>query len=238
MKLRWIGLSLLVIALIGCSSKGMANSQNTMDWRYMVGTNADRIWNSKTNFYREGKPIHGAESGVVTVVSEDYLKAMEFRWGIGKGRGVTNQPVPDQVEIEWVSFHDKKRYGITLKLPAGIGTQMDQRYLISNGKKREETQRNVIAVGMAPGGYVEVFLTQYNVKPDILLVRGLAHEVTDDYYDLKVPLARQYQERWAAFDKEFSVAYQKYPIPMGMDWAPIMDDYRAKQPRTDLEPVN
>ncbi|MGB6187501.1 MAG: DUF2931 family protein [Aeromonas molluscorum] len=166
------------------------------------------------------------------------MKAKEFRWGIGKGRGVTNQPVPEQVEIEWVSFHDKKRYGITLRLPADIGTQMDQRYLISNGKEREETQRNVIAVGMAPGGYVEVFLTQYNVKPDILLVRGLAHEVTDDYYDLKVPLARQYQERWAAFDKDFSVAYQKYPIPMGMDWAPIMDDYRAKQPRTDLEPVN
>ncbi|MGL6351449.1 MAG: DUF2931 family protein [Aeromonas sp.] len=236
MKFRWISLSLLIFALLGCSSKGMADSQNTMDWRYMVGTNADRIWNSKANFYREGKPIHGVGSGVVTVVSKEYLQAKEFRWGIGKGRGVTNQPVPDQVDIEWVSYHDKKRYGITLKLPADIGTQMAQRYLISNGKKREETQRNVIAVGMAPGGYVEVFLTQYNVKPDILLVRGLAHEVTDDYYDKRVPLSKQYG--FDEFYQKYGAAYQQYPIPMGMAWAPIMDAYRAAQPKTDTNPVD
>ena len=238
MKFRWISLSVLIFTLLGCSSKGMANSQNTMDWRYMVGTNADEIWSSKANFYRDGKPIHGSSNGAVSSVSKESLRDKDYSWTIGKGRSAENQPIPNEVQIEWVSYHDKKRYGITLNLPANIGTLMAQRYLISNGKKREETQRNVIALGTAPGGYVEVFLTQYNVKPDILLVRGLAHEVTDDYYDLKVPLARQYQERWAAFDKDFSVAYQKYPIPMGMDWAPIMDAYRAAQPKTDNNPVN
>lgn len=237
MKFSWIGLPLLAITLIGCSSKGIANSSKTMDWRYMVGTNADSIWNSKANFYREGKPIHGTESGAVTVVSEDYLKERQFRWGIGKGRGVKNQPVPDQVDIEWISFHDKKRYGITLKLPADIGTQMAQRYLISNGKKREKTQRNVIALGMAPGGYVEVFLTQYNVKPDILIARGLALEVAT-LYDKEKPVIKVYKPWFDEFDQKYGAAYQLYPIPMGMDWVPIMDAYRAKQPHTDNEPVN
>lgn len=62
--MRWTILLLLLPVTMTCQA-----ALKTMNWRYMVGTNADRIWNSKTNFYREGKPIHGAESGVVTVVS-------------------------------------------------------------------------------------------------------------------------------------------------------------------------
>ena len=236
MKFRWIGLSLLVMALLGCSSKGIANSQNTMDWRYMVGTNADEIWSSKANFYRDGKPIHGSSSGAVSSVSKESLRDKDYSWTIGKGRSAENQPIPNEVQIEWVSYHDKKRYGITLNLPANTGTQMAQSYLISNGKKREETQRNVIAIGMASGGYVEVFLTQYNVKPDILLVRGLAHEVTDDYYDKRVPLSKQYG--FDEFYQKYGAAYQQYPTPSGMAWAPIMDAYRAAQPKTDTNPVN
>lgn len=235
MKFRWISLSLLIFALLGCSSKGMANSQNTMDWRYMVGTNADEIWSSKANFYRDGKPIHGSSNGAVSSVSKESLRDKDYRWTIGKGRSAENQPIPNEVQIEWVSYHDKKRYGITLNLPADIGTHMAQRYLVSNGKKREETQRNVIAIGMASGGYVEVFLTQYNVKPDILLVRGLAHEVTDDYYDKRVPLSKQYG--FDEFYQKYGASYQKYPTPSGMAWAPIMDAYRTAQPKTDINPV-
>ncbi|MFM1684755.1 DUF2931 family protein [Aeromonas salmonicida] len=236
MKFRWISLSVLIFTLLGCSSKGMANSQNTMDWRYMVGTNADEIWSSKANFYRDGKPIHGSSSGAVSSVSKESLRDKDYSWTIGKGRSAENQPIPNEVQIEWVSYHDKKRYGITLNLPANTGTQMAQSYLISNGKKREETQRNVIAIGMASGGYVEVFLTQYNVKPDILLVRGLAHEVTDDYYDKRVPLSKQYG--FDEFYQKYGAAYQQYPTPSGMAWAPIMDAYRAAQPKTDTNPVN
>lgn len=236
MKFRWISLSVLIFTLLGCSSKGMANSQNTMDWRYMVGTNADEIWSSKANFYRDGKPIHGSSSGAVSSVSKESLRDKDYSWTIGKGRSAENQPIPNEVQIEWVSYHDKKRYGITLNLPADIGTHMAQRYLVSNGKKREETQRNVIAIGMASGGYVEVFLTQYNVKPDILLVRGLAHEVTDDYYDKRVPLSKQYG--FDEFYQKYGAAYQQYPTPSGMAWAPIMDAYRAAQPKTDTNPVN
>ncbi|MGY4108861.1 hypothetical protein [Aeromonas encheleia] len=40
------------------------------------------------------------------------------------------------------------------------------------------------------------------------------------------------------FDKKYGELFKQYPVPMGMDWAQIMDAYRAKQPRTDIEPVN
>lgn len=235
MRRCWTGVLLLTFGLIGCSTQGVAGTPKIMDWRYMVGTNSDEIWSSKANFYRDGKPIGGSSNGVVSSVSKASLRDKDYRWSIGKGRLIENKPVPDEVEIEWVSYHDKKRYGISLKLPNNLGAQMAQRYQVLNGDKQEESQRNIIVLGLAPGGYVEVFLTKYNVKPDIVLIKTVAHEVTDDYYDKRFPLNKQYG--FDEFYQQYGTAYQTYPIPLGMEWAPIMDDYRAKQPKTDQEPL-
>ena len=83
-----------------------------------------------------------------------------------------------------------------------------------------------------------MFLRSPDQLPDVLVASGMAHEVTDDWYDKKVPLDSQYQERWASFDKNFRPYYDKYPIPTGEAWAPIMGAYRAAQPKTDTDPVN
>jgi len=75
-----------------------------------------------------------------------------------------------------------------------------------------------------------------NVTPDILLARGIAEEVTDDWYDQKVSIVRQYG--MDDFDKKYGELFKQYPVPNGMAWAPIMDAYRATQPVTDLKPVS
>ncbi|MFM5215272.1 DUF2931 family protein [Aeromonas hydrophila] len=230
--MRWLILPLVALGLIACQDNG----PTSMDWRYTVGSNADGIWHTKANFYREGKPVHGSASGSVTALSAQSLKEQDYRWDVGKGRSGVAQPVPDKVVIEWVSYHDKKRYGITLDLPKDMAAQMARRYRVQVGDKWQEEQRNNIALGLASGGYVEVFLRNPKVKPDILLTRGLATEVTDDTYDKRVPFNKQYviDEFWAKFGQ----AYQHYPTPSGMAWAPIMDAYRAAQPKTDTDPVN
>lgn len=98
-------------------------------------------------------------------------------------------------------------------------------------------RRDNIGLGLATGGYVEAFLTNAKVEPDILLTRGIAKEVIDDLYDKRFPLSSQFENRWADFDTKYSQVYQQYPVPTGMDWVPIMDAYRATQPKTDTEPV-
>lgn len=230
--MRWLILPLVVLGLIACQDNG----PTSMDWRYTVGSNADGIWHTKANFYREGKPVHGSANGASSRVDEKSLKEHDYRWLVSGGRSGYNEPVPDKVVIEWVSYHDKKRYGITLDLPKDMAAQMALRYRVQVGDKWQEEQRNNIALGLASGGYVEVFLRNPKVKPDILLARGLATEVTDDTYDKRVPLNKQYaiDEFWAKFGQ----AYQQYPTPSGMAWAPIMDAYRAAQPKTDTDPVN
>ncbi|EKO3698643.1 DUF2931 family protein, partial [Vibrio metschnikovii] len=183
--------------------------------------------------------VHGSRNGSSSQVVVRALRDKDYSWLVSGGRGLYNQPVPDLVEIEWVSFHDKKRYAIHLDLPTDLAEQMRQVYRVKVGNEWRETRRDNIGLGLATGGYVEVFLMDSfaYLSPDILLARGLAHEVTDDWYDQQYPLSEQYKNSWARFEAEFSDAYQQYPIPSGMAWAPIMDTYRAAQPKTDQYPV-
>lgn len=231
--MRWLIAPLLALGLVACDDNG----PKAMDWGYMVGSNADEIWHTKAHFYREGKPVHGSSNGIGSQVSAKALKDHDYRWLMSKGRSLYNQPVPDKVVIEWVSYHDKKRYGITFDLPKDLGKQMAQKYRVKVRDKWLTKQRNNISLGMASGGYVEVYLNHYLVQPDILLARGVAQEVPINP-KREEPLASQFKNAWAGFDKKFSEAYQQYPTPSGMEWAPIMDAYRAKQPRTDTTLVN
>lgn len=228
---RWLLLPLLLLGLAGCNDNGPAK----MDWDYCVGSNADEIWHTRALFSREGMGSNESSNGVASLVDEERLKNKDYRWQVGKCQSFYGQPVPDKVEIEWVSYHDKKRYGITLDLPKDLGKQIAQLYRL---KGERTAQHNYVTLGLSPGGYVEVFLRSPDQLPDVLVASGMAHEVTDDWYDKKVPLDSQYQERWASFDKNFRPYYDKYPIPTGEAWAPIMDAYRAAQPKTDTDPVN
>ncbi|MBC3618524.1 DUF2931 family protein [Vibrio metschnikovii] len=224
----------LCALLLGACQSSASTTTTSMDWRYMVGSNADKIWHTKANFYRQGQPVHGSRNGSSSQVVVRALRDKDYSWLVSGGRRLYNQPVPDSVEIEWVSFHDKKRYAIRLDLPADLAEQI-RSYKVKVGKEWREVRRDNIALGLATGGYVEVYLRNPHVTPDLLLARGLAHEVTDYWYDETMPLNRQYaiDEFWA----EFADAYQQYPIPSGMAWAPIMDAYRAAQPKTDQYPV-
>ena len=135
-----------------------------------------------------------------------------------------------------VSFYDRKRYRIKVDLPANLAQQMKQVYQIAGKHDR----RNRLYFGLAPGGYFEVLLTADNllVKPDLLIARGIAEEVTDDWYDKKFPIGvTQMVVTLRNFDQKYAELFKQYPVPLGMDWAPIMDAYRAKQPRTDQNPV-
>jgi hypothetical protein len=203
-------------------------------WVYGTGSNIDLTKNTKTEFYRGGKQVYadrlagGGAGGLLA----DRIKGQRYYWAGGGGLPTDGVPVPDKAIIEMISFHDRKRYRIKVDLPADLEQEMRQEFKVDDKVER----RHWLYFGLAPGGYFEVLLQGFRVRPDLLLARGIAEEVADDWYDKKVPVARQYG--MDDFDKKYGELFKQYPVPLGMDWAPIMDDYRAKQPRTDIEPVD
>ena len=64
--MRWLILPLMALGLMACQDNG----PTSMDWRYTVGSNADGIWHTKANFYREGKPVHGSANGASSRADE------------------------------------------------------------------------------------------------------------------------------------------------------------------------
>ncbi|MNQ84338.1 hypothetical protein D3C85_994620 [compost metagenome] len=180
--------------------------------------------------------MDASTNGSAGFVGPQALKAKDYRWRIGKGRRDIH-PAPDRVEVEWISFHDKKRYRISLALPAELERMIAQPYRIKVRDEWREVRRDNIGLGMATGGYVEAFLTNAKLKPDILLARGIAKEIQTSQ-DKENPVTKVYKEWFDDFDEAYGNAYKQYPTPSGMDWAPIMDAYGAKQPKTDLAPVD
>ncbi|MBV7470117.1 DUF2931 family protein [Aeromonas sp. sif0611] len=229
-----------IVALLGFCLSLMAcaapQSLPKFAWDYGTGSNIDLTKNTKTEFYLGGKQVYadrlagGGAGGLLA----DRIKGQRYYWAGGGGLPTDGVPIPDKAVIEMVSFHDRKRYRIKVDLPANLEQQMRQVYSVEGRYDR----RSWLYFGLAPGGYFEVLLkgNRLNVKPDILLARGIAEEVTDDWYDQRVPIARQYG--MDDFDKKYGELFKQFPVPSGMDWAPIMDAYRAKQPKTDVVPVD
>ncbi|HHQ4779206.1 TPA: DUF2931 family protein [Aeromonas veronii] len=231
--MRWVPLLLLLPLVAACQAAPTGPTQ--LDWRHMVGSNSDEIWVTEVLFYRQGKLVDASTNGASSRVDAESLSERDYRWLITAGRRDVH-PAPDRVEVEWISFHDKKRYRISLALPAELESMIAQPYRIKVRDEWREVRRDNIGLGMATGGYVEAFLTNAKVKPDILLARGIAKEIQTSQ-DRENPVTKVYKEWFDDFDKAYGNAYKQYPIPSGMAWAPIMDAYRAAQPKTDTDPV-
>ncbi|WP_231566901.1 DUF2931 family protein [Pectobacterium betavasculorum] len=222
----------LCVSLVACTTSA---TMSDFSWRYGTGSNIDITNNTRTEFYRDGKLIYAdreAGGGAGGLLS-DRITGRRYYWAGGGGLPTDGVPVPDRVLIEMVSFYDRKRYRIKVDLPANLEQKMRAVYQIQERYDR----RDRLYFGLAPGGYYEVVLMGrgLGVSPDLLLARGIAEEVTDDWYDKKVSVAEQYGID--DFDKKYGALFTQHPIPLGMDWAPIMDAYRAKQPKTDQQPV-
>ncbi|MFJ5357768.1 DUF2931 family protein [Pectobacterium sp. CHL-2024] len=224
----------LCVSLVACSTP---NPMTHVRWNYGTGSNIDEIWTTNVEFYRGGAFIGGYPGGGVGPgASVKRITEKRYYWAGGGGLPVEGMAVPDHAVVEMVSLYDRKRYRITVDLPANLAQQMQQRYQVGG----YIDQRSWLYFGLAPGGYYEVLLKadKLLVKPDLLLARGIAKEVTDNWYDKKFPIGvSQYTVTLQNFDKEYGELFKQHPVPLGMDWAPIMDAYRANQPKTDQQPV-
>lgn len=73
--MRWILLLLLLPLVAACQAAPTGPKQ--LDWRHMVGSNADEIWVTEVLFYRQGQLVDASTNGSSSRVDAESLRARD-----------------------------------------------------------------------------------------------------------------------------------------------------------------
>lgn len=185
-------------------------------WDYGVGSLQDNIFNEKIQFtLSNGSVLTPLPAGAVRgfIIGEEVTEPYLFSLKNGQEM---HTALPIKMYVEWVSYVDKKRYGVTVSLP----NQLDK---LNQNCKGWLT----LSAGVAPNGYFEVYLLDVCKKNDVLITRGIAPEIQGPW-DNKFPLKDQFKKAFANFDKYYTPLIKKYPIPywrFSLDQPPIVSTY-------------
>jgi hypothetical protein len=100
-------------------------------------------------FYR----VHG---GVVSYTG----KVEGWHKGGGKSKPINNVDLPDRIFLRWQSLVEPQAYKINIQIPQWVRNEMLRpERVICKFKQRWKTDyRDIIALGMAPGGIVKVWV--------------------------------------------------------------------------------
>ena len=214
MKKVFIFLSSLL--LVACTN-------SPKEWSYLVGPTTDEIHNTGLGFFFEDKKlIQGLEVGAVSDFRKSMILKGEFKFQ-HKSKRTVKDGVPVGAFVEWVSYISKKRYGIVLDLPKELPEMMMDKTSASNCQNLFTPKRLVF--GLAPNGYVEVYLFNGCWDESVLVSRAFAKEVETEY-DKSYALEDQYGiNEFHNKNKEF---LEKNEIPywrFQLDQAPISTSY-------------
>lgn len=194
---------------------------------YALGSVGDFIFSEKIRFYKDDRLIHafsgGAESG--NLIS---YKLGEYFWSRGIHRSLYNVPVPEKIVVQWVSFADKERYRVSLTLPGNLEELMAKEYVCDYRTKGKKTKLHRLGIGVAPGGYAEVYIFSLCRVEYLVVSRALGKSYTTKYDVEVASLAKQYENSWKTFEKNFPNLYQNHPLPDPKDWQKLV------KPRYDL----
>lgn len=209
-------LVLLSLILVACNSA-------PKEWRYLVGPTTDEIHNTGLGFfYSDKKLIQGYEVGSVSDFQKKMILKGEFKFQQASKR-IIKKGMPVGAFVEWVSFVSKKRYGIALDLPGNLSDMMMDKTSDSNCQSLF-TPKNIV-FGLAPNGYVEVYLFNGCWGENVLISRAFAKEV-ETVYDKSYALEEQYginefHNKNKDFFEQNEIPYWRFQL----DQPPISSSY-------------
>ncbi|ELR67818.1 hypothetical protein C942_00125 [Photobacterium marinum] len=181
-------------------------------WGYGFTAAADEVFNTEIRFVL---PDNKTELRPLSVGISGAFLPQEILNGYFAFRGFSgpkqSTPYPIRAYVEWVSFVDKKRYGIWLNFPTNLDFLTDENSYISGCGKGWQMRR-ILNFGVAPGGYIETYVGTGCEADRVILHRNIASEVQTEY-DKTVPLASQFKNRFKAFDEKNQAFIKKHSIP-------------------------
>ncbi len=146
-------------------------------------------------------------------------KTISYGWG-RSGTAYASRSlkeVPHRLDISYMSFRENKYYGGSFELPkAKMEQLLEQGFISIDALTKKEIKRNYteIVVGVAPGGYVGIWLNGYN---NSIQIAGFYAEETEIDFERLVPNGITDRELYVSNRvREVDAIEREKPIPFGL----------------------
>jgi hypothetical protein len=216
------GCVLLLLLLSGCASAGSPGRPNLPypAWRlgFLAPLNME-VWTEAAEVEDvRGRRFPEYHSGTVSM---GY--AMDFKggWGggplgWGKGRDVTGADLPKRIYVRWQSLVEPQTYATVLDIP-----EQARKLMLTKGPPatvpNASPYRKALAIGLAPGGYVKVWVTGPTAEAIEVLCQQAAVEPKGPYDGESGGKYRQLTERAMPYIKAHPVIpYDSWKCPPTM----------------------
>ena len=151
------------------SCTGQQNTMKKFEWRPTA--NAPKYYPSEIisgNFYMD-------DDSSIYIPKGHTLMTGWGKTGAAHAVGEDFKGVPYKFDIKWVSYLEEKFYGGTFELPKEKITQLFEEGFI-NSLNKEDTYSKIV-LGLAPGGFISVWLRGGSAKE---IITYQASEINDN----------------------------------------------------------
>ncbi|MBE1162242.1 DUF2931 family protein [Dyella acidiphila] len=155
--------------------------------------------------------FYGYESGTVSMGYNPNAATWPRYVGWGAGRYVTGAALPKRIYVRWQSLVEPQTYSVTLEIPEFARQQMllQAPALIGvAGLAHDPEYYNAVAIGLAPGGIVRVWITGPGLEAiPMMCVKAQVEP--------KGPYGGQSNGKYRPLTAKPQAYLQAHPIPYG-----------------------
>ncbi len=154
--MKRLALLLILLAGAGC---GLGGSMPYDSWRlgFLTPYNME-VWIETANVEDvNGRIFARAGSGIASVGYSRRLVGWPKSPSTGKGRHVVGAALPRRIYVRWQSLVEPQTYRVTLEIPERARELMLEE--VPSPRPSTRYYNDSIAIGLAPGGIVKVWIT-------------------------------------------------------------------------------
>ncbi|WP_082132240.1 DUF2931 family protein [Luteimonas sp. FCS-9] len=158
--MKRIGIGALLALLLAACASGAANARLPYEaWRLgFLAPHYMEVWTEDAAIEDvRGRVFSGYRSGTVAVAHSGDAAGWPVTQSMGKGRYVVGADLPRRIHVRWQSLVEPQTYRITLDIPDEMRALMLEKANSIAVPGRQE-YRNAVVVGLAPGGWVKVWV--------------------------------------------------------------------------------
>jgi hypothetical protein len=166
-RLRWLVLYLVLLPSLGvCQSPPSETKLPYEAWRlgFLAPQNMD-VWVETADVEDvQGRVFPRAGSGTVSMGYNPDSASWGGVIGWGAGKYVMGASLPKRIYVRWQSLVEPQTYSVTLDIPERARQQMLVHGLPPPDKSHEPWYYEAVAIGLAPGGIVRVWIVGPGLK--------------------------------------------------------------------------